>query len=352
MAGLAAAPVAAAASWWSAAPSIGRPISQVASDSGYRTLAISQGLAGWLDPSSGSFRPVNGGTGAAYVATHGAAGLVLSGSGRLVATEDGGPAHLLQRLPGQPRGLGIGLGRDPMVVAATSSGLYWGHLGSPLSPLAASLRAAAPLAVAAPVSVGEPFVVAAADGVLYLFPDGRIELSARAPHLGSHPSLVELGDGVLLAGESGGLVWGRYPGGWQPAFQLLPYGGTGGVPELTAMTSVGPTAAYLATAGFGTLLTPDGGYTWYRAAPPVADVVALATLGPVFSAKPSGLVVAATPDGLFLHRLQALPAPPAYSGAGLEGQLLGAAGVTAAAAAAVISLMWWPRRRSRRRFFV
>ncbi len=352
VAGLAAAPVDAAPLWWAPAPALGRPISQMASDTGSRTLAISRGVAGWLDPTSGSFLPVEGGAGAAFVAAHGADGLVLYGSGRLVETTAGGPTRLLQRLPGRPGGLGMGPGRRPMVAAVTSSGLFWGYLGSPLSHRAATFRVTAPGAMAAPVRPGQPFVVVTAKGVLLLLPDGKVQISAGAPRLGSHPSVVELSDGVLLAGDRTGLVWGLYRGGWQPVFQLLPYGGLGGVPALTAMISDGPTAAYLATAGFGTLLTPDGGYTWYRAAPPVADVVALATLGPVFSAKPSGLVVAATPAGLFLHRLQALPAPPAYSGAGLEQQLLGTIWVTVGAAALVTLLMWWPRRRRRGRLSV
>ncbi|MHB8325661.1 MAG: hypothetical protein ACYDEA_05510 [Candidatus Dormibacteria bacterium] len=351
-AGLAAAPVDAAPLWWTPAPSLGRPISQIASDTGAWTLAISRGVAGWLDPTSGSFSPVEGGAGAAFVATHGADGLVLCGSGRLVETTDGGPTRSLQILPGRPSGLGIGPGRRPMVVAATSAGLFWGYLGSPLSHRAATFRAAAPGALAAPVRSGQPFVVVTANGVLLLLPDGRVRISVGAPRLGSHPRVVELSDGVLLAGDRTGLIWGLYRSGWQPVFQLLPYGGLGGVPALTAMIADGPTAAYLATAGFGTLLTPDGGYTWYRAAPPVADVAALATLGPVFSAKPSGLVVAATPAGLFLHRLQALPAPPAYSGAGLEQQILGTIGVTVAATALAILLMWWPKRRRRGRLSV
>jgi hypothetical protein len=344
------APPVAAAGWWSAAPGPARSVSQMASDSGPETLAISQGVAGWLDPARGSFRPVGRGSGAEFVAAHGGSGLVLYRDGRLLATQSGGPTRALQTLPGKPRGLGIAPGRPAMVVAATSAGIFWGTLGSPLSHRIVAGRGADPIELTAPVAAGQPFWVVAANGnLLRLGRDGELLLSSQgAPHLGTHPVLVELGDGVVLAGGRSGLIWGLYQGGWQPVFQLLPYGGIGGVPDLTAMISDGPTAAYLATAGFGTLLTPDGGYTWYRAAPAAADVQALATIGPVFASRPSGLVVAATPQGLFLHHLQALPAPPTYQGASLKGQILGTAGVTVGAAALAILGLWWLRRRARR----
>ncbi len=240
-----------------------------------------------------------------------------------------------------------------MVVVATSQGLFWGELDSPLSHRLAVRAGATPIQLTSPVSAGAPFVVVAENGeLLFLGADGRLQLSVGAPRLGSDPVVAELGDGELLAGGRSGLIWGLLGRGWQPVFQLLPYGGIGGVPNLTAMISDGPTAAYLSTDGFGTMLTPDGGYTWYRAAPPAGDVLGLATLGPVFAARPSGVVVAATPGGLFLHRLQALPGPPNYRGAGLEGQILGTAGVTVVTAALAILLLWWPRRHDRRRLFV
>jgi len=353
LAALATAPVNAASLWWSAAPGPARSWSQIASDSGSTTLAISGGVAGWLDPLTGSFQPVAGGAGAAYVAAQGPSGLVLLRDGRLLATQAGGTTHVLRLLPGQPRGVGIGPGRRPRVVAATSSGLFWGPLGSLLPHRVPLRESATPIHLTSPVSAGEPFVVVASNGeLLFLGTNGRLHPSVGAPRLGTHPVVVELGDGVLLAGGRSGLVWGLFRSGWQPVLQLLPYGGIGGVPALTAMISDGPTAAYLGTYGFGTMLTPDGGYTWYRAAPPVADVVGLATLGPVFAARPRGVVVAATPGGLFLHRLQALPGPPSYRGASLEGQILGTAGVTVVTAALAILLMWWPRRRERRRLFV
>lgn len=341
-------------SWWFPAPALGRPISQIASDSGFKTLAISNATAGWLDASRGVFRPVPSGGVVAYVAAHGGSGLLLGSDGQLSETRDGGATVRLQQLSGSPRGLAIGYGQDPMVMAVTSSTLYLGHLGSRLSAWGPVFKKFGPLALAAPVTSGEPFVVAVGDGMFFISPNGTVTFSRTAPHLGTHASVADLGDGVVLAGDRRGLVWSRYQGSWSATFQILPYGGLGGVPNLSAIIADGPSAAYLGTTGFGTLLTPDGGYSWYTAPLPgsAQDVVAMATLGPVFSAKATGLVVAATPTGLVLHRLQPLPAPPAYSGKQGSFEILATALVTAGSALVVLVLLWLPVRRRRRRLFV
>jgi hypothetical protein len=341
-------------SWWFRAPALGRPISQIASDSGFRTLAISNGTAGWLDPSRGVFRPVSADGVVAYVAADGSSGLVLGSDGQLSETRDGGATFRVQQLSGSPRGLAIGFGKHPMVVAVTSSTLYLGHLGSQLSARGPIFRKSGPLALAAPVSAGESFVVAVGDGMFFISPSAEVTFSSTAPHLGTHASLADLGGGVVLAGDRRGLVWSRYHGSWSATFQILPYGGLGGVPNLTAITADGASAAYLGTTGFGTLLTPDGGYSWYTAPLPgnAQDVVAMATLGPVFSAKATGLVVAATPAGLVLHHLQPLPAPPAYTGKQGSFEILATALVTSGSALLVLVLMWLPARRRRRRLFV
>lgn len=341
-------------SWWIQAPALGRPISQIASNSGFKTLAISSGTAGWLDASRGLFRPLASQGVAAYVAAHGSSGLVLGSDGQLSETRDGGATYRLQQLSGSPRGLAIGYGKNPMVVAVTSSKLYLGHFGSRLSARGPIFRRFGPLALAAPVSAGEPFVVAVGDGMFFISPSGKVTFSNKAPHLGTHASVAELGDGVVLAGDRRGLVWSRYQGAWSATFQILPYGGLGGVPNLTSITADGASAAYLGTTGFGTLLTPDGGYSWYTAPLPgnAQNVMAMATLGPVFSAVATGLVVAATPAGLMLHHLQPLPAPPAYTGKHGSLEILATALVTAGSALLVLVLMWLPARRRRRRLFV
>jgi hypothetical protein len=161
--------------------------------------------------------------------------------------------------------------------------------------------------------------------------------------------MAELSDGSILVVEPGGLVWRGAGRRWVPAFQLLPYGGLGGVPQPTSLAADGDGSAYLATDGFGTLLTPDGGYSWYRAAPPEGAISSLATVGPVFGSKARGYVVATSPAGLFLHRLQLLPEPPVYSPSGQTAELLGTAAVTLVAAVLTLLSLWYLNRRSRSR---
>ncbi len=93
-------------------------------------------------------------------------------------------------------------------------------------------------------------------------------------------------------------------------------------------------AVYLGTDGYGVLVSENGGDDWIRADPGLPEnVLALAT-------DPSTQAVyAATDRGLFVHHLQAFPAPPVYRDASLYEKWLGIVLVAAAAtAAAVIGL--------------
>jgi photosystem II stability/assembly factor-like uncharacterized protein len=161
--------------------------------------------------------------------------------------------------------------------------------------------------------------------------------------------MAELSDGSILVAEPGGLVWRGAGQSWTPAFQLLPYGGLGGVPQPTSLAADGYESAYLATDGFGTLLTPDGGYSWYRAAPPEGTITSLATVGPVFGARAHGYVVATSRAGLFVHRLQQLPEPPVYTPSGQTAELLGTAAVTLLAVLLTLVGLWYLSRRARPR---
>ncbi|MGA9776414.1 MAG: hypothetical protein WBU92_10945 [Candidatus Dormiibacterota bacterium] len=338
------APAVSAASWWTPVRAAPAGLTQVASNSTSPTLAIVNGSAGWLWVSTGRYRPA-GISRAAAVAASGSSGLVLRTDGQLMKVQLGARPELLQTLPGRAVGLVIGAG--PVAVVATSRGLFEGRLNGGLRPVA--LDGEPPLALAGAVAPRRALAVATESGVYFLQPGARPILSPGSPRLGSGAFLAELGDGVVLATSGSGLVWGLYRDGWQPAFQLLPEGGLGGVPRITALAAVSGSAAYLATAGFGTLLTPDGGYSWYRAAPAgPAPVLALATSGPVMARRPSGNVLAVTTAGLFLHRLRALPAPPVYAGRRGLGELAGTAVVTILAAALVVALMFaWRRHRGR-----
>ncbi len=345
--------VGAATLWWQTAPGPTPALSAVSSNSSFETLAISSGVAGWLDPKSGRFRSLSTTADVAYVAASGDSGLIMESDGALYQSSAAGAIRLLQRLPGRPLGLAIAAGVNPVALAVTSSGVYRGALGTKLRPLTPD-PIGLPVAMAGPVTSSERFAVASSRGIFLLGKEGRPRLAPHSPRLGAHAHLAELGDGVILAGDGKGLISAVSPGRSTPVFQLLPYGGLGGVPQLTGIVGVGADAAYLATSGFGTLLTPDGGYSWYRASPPVTTgtILALATVGPIYGPRPSGLVLAVSSSGLFLHRLQSLPTPPSYSAGSEASQLGGTTLVTALAAALVIWLMWIIRRRERRRLFV
>ncbi len=347
-------PVSAATSWWVPAPGRHLSLSSIASNSLPTTLVIMAGHSYWLEAQTGQLSGSGTPGRADFVAAAGQRGLVLNADHELYYVRRRQPSEPLQRLPGRPLGLAVAAGSSPEVVAATTSGLFRGLLGARLREVPGSQSLGPALALAGPVLAGQPFVIATRAGISLLSAAGRLRRSPGSPRLGTHPALAEIGDGIVLAGDRAGLIYAHYRSGWTPVFQLLPYGGLGGVPDLTAILGVGPAAAYVATSGFGTLLTPDGGYSWYRAAPPTPDgrVLALASLGPVYAPHPSGLVVAAGPGGLFLHRLQTLPGPPAYSGASQTAQLLATTAITVVAALAVILAMWWTRRRQRRRRFV
>ena len=351
---LGSASVNAATGWWQSAPGPPRILSAVASNSTYTTLAISGGVAGWLDSRSGNFALASSTSKVAFVAAKGDSGLILESTGELYTISSTGAPQRLQRLPGRPLGLAISAGANPVAAALTNRGVYRGELGSRLRLVASAFPLQTPLTLAGPVTSSEPFALATAHGVFLLGSRGPLRRVQNSPRLGAHAHIAELGNGTILVGDDRGLISAYYRGRWTPIFQLLPYGGLGGVPQLDGIVGVGLDAAYVATSGFGTLLTPDGGYSWYRASPPSISgtILALATLGPIYGTRPVGLVLAVSPSRVFLHRLEALPTPPIYSGATETAQLWGTALVTALAAALVICLMWLIRRRHRRRLFV
>ncbi|MGC8473624.1 MAG: hypothetical protein ACP5PW_04360 [Candidatus Dormibacteria bacterium] len=344
-----AAPVRAAA-WWVAVPGAPHGLTQVADSLSSPTVAIVGGGAGWLWPLSGRYRPL-GLPHAAFVASlPDGSGLVQASSGQLLeVTSD--HFRRLGQLPGRPLGMAVAPGARPWVVAITTTGVYqWRPPGLP-RPVAGGRGN--PLAVAPPAGSAYPFVIAETSGEYLLRPGGGLVASRGSPRLGPGAKVAELADGVVLAVARSGVVWGLYHDGWQAAFQVLPAGGVSGVPGINALVAVSGSAAYLATSGFGTLLTPDGGYSWYRAdLPGTSTALQLSTLGPVLSQDPRGDLLAVTPGGLYRHLLQPLPTPPQYSGGTGSVELLLTSLVTAGAAALVILLLWAWRRHQLRRGFV
>ncbi|MGH7667036.1 MAG: hypothetical protein ACREN1_06985 [Candidatus Dormibacteria bacterium] len=345
-------PALAAGGWWAGAPGSSPRLSLVASNQGSVTLAVSRGAPGWYRPGTGQFIPLmlsqsRSGAEAVAVAATGRLGVVAFAGGRLLETVRGGSTRWLPSLLGEPRDLALGPGANPRLAAATSAGVFSGRLGSRLAKVAPGTGRA----VLAPPRRGLPWLALARGRLLASSDAARWTPAAGSPRFAAATAeLAELGSGVILLAEPSGLLWRGYRGRWAPAFQLLPEGGLGGVPRVTALVADGVDSAYLGTAGFGTLLTPDGGYTWYRAAPPDAEVTALAALGRVFAEHPHGLVIAVTPQRIYLHRLQALPAPPVYTPAGATAELAGTAAVAGAAALVVVSLLWYLERRRRHLF--
>ncbi|MDA8394548.1 MAG: hypothetical protein M0T72_04765 [Candidatus Dormibacteraeota bacterium] len=339
-----------AATWWVAVPGAPRGLTQIAAGSSSPTLAIVHGGAGWLWPLTGRYRGLALPDAAFVASLPGGSGLVQTNSGQLLEV-DSDHSRRLGYLPGRPLGMAVGPGTSPWVVAITTSGIYqWRPPGLP-HPVAGGRGN--PVAVAPPASSAYPFVIAERSGEYLLRPGGRLVSSRGSPQLGSGAKLAELADGVILAAARSGVVWGLYRNGWQAAFQVLPAGGFSGVPSINGLVAVSGSAAYLATSGFGTLLTPDGGYSWYRAdLPGTSSALQVSTLGPVLSSDPRGNVLAVTPAGLYRHHLQPLPTPPQYSGTAGSMELVLTSLVTVAAAALVILLMWAWRRHQLRRGFV
>lgn len=346
-------PAVAAGSWWFQSRPSTRSISAVATNQGPTTLAISNNVPGWYRPSTGRFTEIRGlevgsplGLAVAVAADESLGVVAFSGGALIEVTQTGGSSQLIPSAPGIPRAVAVVSGQPSLLALATSRGLFSGRLGARLSRVTTG-----PAQLVLAPSRPELAWLALVDGEVWTRPAGRAWAPAQGAPLFDRQThvMAELSDGSILVAEPGGLVWRGAGQRWAPAFQLLPSGGLGGVPQPTSMAADGLGSAYLATAGFGTLLTPDGGYSWYRAAPPEGAISSLATVGPVFGSKAHGYVVATSAVGVFLHRLQLLPEPPVYSPSGQTVELLGTAAVTLVSALVALLALWGLSRRQRPR---
>jgi hypothetical protein len=133
--------------------------------------------------------------------------------------------------------------------------------------------------------------------------------------------------GVVVAVSTNGTVWRRgQDGDWKQALLLLPASLIQGIPRITSITAFSEplsAAIYLGTDGYGVLISTDGGDDWIRAGPGLPDSVTSLAADSTRHA-----VYAGTPDGLWEHVLQELPAPPAYRDAALVWRWLGIGAVT------------------------
>jgi hypothetical protein len=177
-----------------------------------------------------------------------------------------------------------------------------------------------------------------------LVPDPRSPFLGDSAHLITAPAASP---GVAVAVGTDNHVWRRVPSGqWSTSFIPLPAGGLSGAPPVTSLAAFAQpltAAVYMGTDGYGVLVSEDGGDDWIRADPGLpGNVLAMAT-------DPStGALFAATDRGLFVHHLQAFPAPPVYRDASLYWKWLGIVVVALmATTAAVLGL-----RRALARFDV
>jgi hypothetical protein len=163
-----------------------------------------------------------------------------------------------------------------------------------------------------------------------------------SPHLGPSAHLLAAPAAlpsavVAVAGD--GTVWRRTPSGsWGRALLLLPQHLLAGPPPVTGLAAFDSSpltpAIYLATDGEAVLVTEDGGQDWLRA----GDGLPLGVLALETDAA-GRAVYAGTRDGLWVHHLQQLPAPPDYRPSGLVRRWLEMAAITLiAGAAATVAL--------------
>ena len=168
-----------------------------------------------------------------------------------------------------------------------------------------------------------------------LAPDALAPFLGASAHLIAAPAAIP---GVVVAVGTDNHVWRRAPSGqWATSFIVLPAGGLSGTPAVTSLAAFAQPlsgAVYMGTDGYGVLISEDGGDDWIRADPGLPEnVLALA------ADSHARALYAATDQGLFVHHLQALPAPPVYHDASLYLRWLGIALVALlATVAAVVGL--------------
>ncbi len=224
----------------------------------------------------------------------------------------------------------------------------------------AMVQAASGFVAAAAPPPPAPATVTTGSRTWSISPTGRVMVTedGRAPSpdpgspaLGSGAHLIAAPlavPGFVVAVSTGGTVWRRDPsGGWAVSLALLPATLLTGTPAVTSIAGFNTDAVsgvvYIGTTGYGTLLTSDNGDDWVRADPGLPDDV-LSLAADASGAAPA--IWAGTSQGLYVHRLQALPSIPNYSGGSLTGKWL----ITLALCLGVIVLaglvlIAWARRR-------
>jgi hypothetical protein len=198
-------------------------------------------------------------------------------------------------------------------------------------------------------SGADAWAIDASGRVLHAKGSGALTLDPASPQLGASAHLIAAPaafPGIVVAVAVDGVVWRRgQDGDWQRALLLLPAGFPHGVPRITdaaAFTQPLSGTVYLGTDGYSVLSSTDGGDDWIRAGPGLPDSVLALTTDSTTHA-----VYAGTSDGLWVHHLRALPAPPAYHDAALVWRWVGIGLVSllSALAGAALLLLALPRMR-------
>lgn len=166
-------------------------------------------------------------------------------------------------------------------------------------------------------------------------PDAGSPNLGRGAHLLAAPAALP---GTVVAVATDGTVWRRaQDGDWRQALLLLPQSLVQGVPQVTsvaAFTKPVTDSVYIATAGYSVLSSLNGGDDWIRSGPGLPD-----TVNGLAADNATRSVYAATLDGLWVHTLQALPAPTQYSNRALVWRWLGTGAVTLVASTLAVLLM-------------
>ncbi|MBV9101174.1 MAG: hypothetical protein JOZ46_06845 [Candidatus Dormibacteraeota bacterium] len=229
-------------------------------------------------------------------------------------------------------------GQTILVRTGDGSSLRSDDFGATFTPIPGGVPVETPGSVQ---SGGDTWVIGSDGRVFHAAGGHALALDPGSPSLGTIGGLIAAPasvPGVVVAVAGDGTVWRRaQDGGWQRALLLLPAGFPHGVPRVTAVaafTQPLSDTVYLATDGYAVLNSADGGDDWFRAGPGLPDsVYALAT-------DPGRRwVLAGTSDGLWVHQLQALPAPPVYRDAALAGRWAGIVLVSVAAGALAAVLL-------------
>jgi len=195
--------------------------------------------------------------------------------------------------------------------------------------------------LAAVQATGSRVVVRTSSGQTLLSPDGGMTFVADPslpPPSASRIAAPASLPGTMVAVAGDGTVWRRAQNGhWMQSLLLLPQSLVQGVPRVTSVTAFAQplsAAVYLSTDGYSVLVSTDGGDDWIRANPGLPESVFGLSADSALKS-----VYAATSTGLWVHRLQAFPAPPVYTDQSLALRWVGIALVTVAVSALAMLLL-------------